>query len=104
MHINDKGNVSMLNLNYNYRSKALKHLLDIQQQGYPTPILHNITICITQLVLYMDVTSSQIRDTNLVLLIMNLVVFLSSMFICSFHLPTNPHKPMFLGTYQCFKT
>ncbi len=146
MHTNDKGNVSMLNLNHNYRfkalediepistktnqpwsnsfsfkppcvikefmmikivnvdSKSIKHLLDLQQQGYPTPILHNITICIAQLVLSMDVNSSQVKYTNLTLLIMNLIVFLSSWFICSFHLPTNSHKPMFLGTYQCLKT
>jgi len=66
--------------------------------------LHNKTIRIAQLVLSMDVTSLQGRDTNLALLMMNFIVFLSSWFICSFHLLTNPLKLMFLGTYQSLKT
>jgi hypothetical protein len=35
------------------------------KQGYVTPILDNITVQIAQLALSMEVTSLQVKDTNL---------------------------------------
>jgi hypothetical protein len=83
--------------------RSTKHLLDIQQQWYLTPILHNIAMhtCPTCIIHGCNFITS--KRYKLGILDSNFSHFSYFMVYVFYHFPPSPIRPIFLGTNRSFK-